>query len=73
MLTAMCGVEHAQIHQWLVSKKKNGNNDKQKLLSRLYENMKQDDIDLLAEINDKKELKELARDFGNEDKQIKLK
>ena len=73
MLTAMCGVEQAQFHPWLGSKKKNGNNDKQKLLSRLYENMKQDDIDLLAEINDKKELKELARDFGNEDKQIKLK
>ena len=35
--------------------------------------MKQDEVDLLAEINDKKELKELARDFGNEDKQIKLK
>ena len=73
MLTAMCGVEQQQFHPWLGSKKKSGNNDKQKLLSRLYENMKQDDVDLLAEINDKKELKELARDFGNDDKQIKLK
>ena len=43
------------------------------MLGTLYENMKQDDIELLAEINDKKELKELARDFGNDDKQIKLK
>ena len=73
MLTAMCGVEQGQFHPWLGSKKKTGNNDKQKLLSKLYENMKQDDVDLLAEINDKKELKELARDFGNDDKQIKLK
>ena len=73
ILTAMCGVEQQQFHPWLGSKKKSGNNDKQKLLSRLYENMKQDDVDLLAEINDKKELKELARDFGNDDKQIKLK
>ena len=73
MLTAMCGVEQGQFHPWLGSKKKTGNNDKQKLLSQLYENMKQDDVDLLAEINDKKELKELARDFGNDDKQIKLK
>ena len=73
ILTAMCGVEQGQFHPWLGSKKKTGNNDKQKLLTQLYENMKQDDIDLLAEINDKKELKELARDFGNDDKQIKLK
>ena len=73
MLTAMCGVEEQQFHPWLGSKKKTGNNDKQKMLSTLYENMKQDDIELLAEINDKKELKELARDFGNDDKQIKLK
>ena len=73
ILTAMCGVEQAQFHPWLGSKKKTGNSDKQKLLTQLYENMKSDDIDVLAEINDKKELKELARDFGNDDKQIKLK
>ena len=73
MLTAMCGVEQQQFHPWLGSKKKTGNNDKQKMLTTLYENMKQDDIEILAEINDKKELKELARDFGNDDKQIKLK
>ena len=73
MLTSMCGVEQGQFHPWLGSKKKTGNGDKQKLLTRLYENMKSDDIDLLADINDKKELKELARDFGNDDKQIKLK
>ena len=73
ILTAMCGVEQGQFHPWLGSKKKTGNNDKQKMLTTLYENMKQDDIELLAEINDKKEQKELARDFGNDDKQIKLK
>ena len=73
MLTAMCGVEQAQFHPWLGSKKKSGSNTKQKLLLQLYENMKQDDIETLADINDKKELKELARDFGKDDKQIKLK
>ena len=73
MLTAMCGVEQGQFHPWLGSKKKSGNNDKQKLLTQLYANMKSDDIETLADINDKKELKELARDFGNDDKQIKLK
>ena len=73
MLTSICGVEQGQFHPWLGSKKKTGNNEKQKLLTQLYENMKSDDIDLLADINDKKELKELARDFGNDDKQIKLK
>ena len=73
ILTAMCGVEQSQFPPWLGSKKKTGNSDKQKLLTQLYENMKSDDIDVLAEINNKKELKELARDFGNDDKQIKLK
>ena len=73
MLTSMCGVEQAQFHPWLGSKKKTSNSEKQKLLTQLYQNMKSDDIDVLAEINDKKELKELARDFGNDDKQIKLK
>jgi hypothetical protein len=68
----MCGVEQGQFHPWLGSKKKTGNNDKQKLLTQLYENMKLDDIETLAEINDKKELKELAKDFGQDDKQIKL-
>ncbi|MAH07472.1 hypothetical protein CMI38_04450 [Candidatus Pacearchaeota archaeon] len=72
LLTSMCGVEQGQFHPWLGSKKKTGNNDKQKLLTQLYENMKLDDIETLAEINDKKELKELAKDFGQDDKQIKL-
>ena len=64
-------MQQAQFHPWLGSKKKSGDNDKQKLLFQLYENMKQDDIETLADINDKKELEELARDFGNDDKQIK--
>ena len=73
MLTSMCGGEQGPFHPWLGSKKNTGDNAKQKLLTQLYENMKSDDIDLLADINDKKELKELARDLGNDDKQIKLK
>ena len=35
MLTAMCGVEQQQFHPWLGSKKKTGNNDKQKMLSEI--------------------------------------
>ena len=49
-------------HQWIGFKKKKGNNNAQKLLEKIYPNMKQDEVDLLARISTKKELKELAKD-----------
>jgi hypothetical protein len=49
-------------HQWIGFKKKKGNNNAQKLLEKIYPNMKQDEVDLLAGISTKKELKELAKE-----------
>ena len=49
-------------HQWIGFKKKKGNNNAQKLLEKIYPNMKQDEVDLLARISTKKELKELAKE-----------
>jgi hypothetical protein len=60
-----------QYHYWLKAKKKEGNNKSQKFLSKLYPNMKADEIDLLAKLNDKKDIKKLAQTLGIEDKEIK--
>ena len=50
-------------HQWIGFKKKNGDNSKGvKLLEKIYPNMKQDEIELLANLSTKKELKQLAEE-----------
>lgn len=61
----------SQFHYWLNAKKKEGNNKAQKFLAKLYPNMKSDEIDLLAKINDKRDIADLARKLGYDDKTIK--
>jgi hypothetical protein len=51
-----------EFHQWLGFKKKQGNNNATKLLQKIYPNMKEDEVDLLARLSTKKELKELAKE-----------
>ena len=41
------------------------------MLRELYPNKKIDEIELMLHINDKKELKQLAKDYGYDDKQLK--
>ena len=60
-----------QHHYWQATKKKEGNNKAQKFLAKLYPTLKQDEIDLLAQINDKRDIERLARELGLDDKQIK--
>jgi len=62
-----------QRHYWQASKKKEGvNNSKSiKFLTKLYPHMKQDEIEMLAELNDVKELKALAKSMGMPDNEIK--
>ena len=60
-----------QFHYWLKAKKKEGDNKAQKFLAKLYPNMKSDEIDLLAKINDKRDLADMARKLGYDDKSIK--
>jgi hypothetical protein len=59
-------------HQWLAASKRNSSNNKaEKFLREIYPNAKQDEIELMANLNDKNDLKELARSHGWDDKQIK--
>jgi hypothetical protein len=60
-----------QYHYWLNGKKKEGNNKAQKFLAKIFPEMKSDEIELLAKINDKRDLDSLARKHGFDDKQIK--
>ena len=58
----------AQRHQWIAPKKKEaGNNEIKKILMELYPAMKMSDIETLAAITDKKELREYLREHGNAD------
>ena len=57
-----------QRHQWIAPKKKEaGANEVKKILMRLYPNMKLADIDVLAQLTDKKDLKQLLREHGDQD------
>jgi hypothetical protein len=60
-----------QNHYWQPTKKKEGNNKAQKFLAALYPAMKQDEIDVLAKINDMKTIKQLGQKMGMEDKVLK--
>ena len=52
-----------EFHPWIGFKKKAGGNDKAvKLLEQIYPNMKTDEVELLAGLSTKKELKQLAEE-----------
>ena len=59
-------------HTWIGMKKRDSSNNKsEKFLRELYPEARDDEIALLAVINDKKELRDLARLHGWDDKRIK--
>ena len=72
LCTAVSPGKGTQKHYWLAAKKKQGDNNKaEKFLIVLFPQLKSDEIKLLAEINDKDDLKHLAREHGWDDKRIK--
>ena len=61
-----------QRHYWQASKKKEGSNSKAlKFLTKLYPHLRTDELELLAELNDAKELKAVAKTMGMSDSEIK--
>ena len=60
-----------QYHQWISPKKRENNNKAIKFLRELYPTAKDDELELLAQLNDTKELKHQARLMGWDDKRIK--
>jgi len=61
-----------QHHYWQPAKKKDTSNNKiVKFLEEIYPQLKDDEIALLAEINDRRDIEDLARKHGWDDKSIK--
>lgn len=63
-----------QFHYWLNGKKKDSNAANAKLtkfLAEQFPDLREDEIELLAQINDKRDINDLARELGLDDKQIK--
>lgn len=59
----------SQRHQWIAPKKKEtGSNEVKKQLLELFPNMKTADIDVLATVTDKKDIKEYLRERGRDSK-----
>lgn len=59
-------------HYWLKTPKKGASSNKErKFLQQLYPNAKEDELDMLVDINSKEELKEHAQALGWSDKEIK--
>jgi len=67
MATAVSPGMGAQRHNWIAPKKKEaGAGAIKKQLHELYPHFKDDEIDLMAELTDKKELAQLQRAHGND-------
>jgi len=60
-----------QYHQWITPKKKTTDNKAVKFFREQYPHLKEDDLKLLTDINDKDDLKRMARELGWDDKRIK--
>jgi hypothetical protein len=72
-LVCMTGNEDKKIyfHEWIGYKKKTGDNKVLKFLETIYPDMKSDELELLASMTDKKEIKEYAKELGMTDAEIK--
>lgn len=60
-------------HQYIPNKKKNAGyeNKHLKFFNQLYPHLKRDDLELLASINSKEDIKRMAKELGWDDKRIK--
>ena len=70
-LLSLCGVGFKQYHQFIRPPKGRTKSKIQKFLLEVYPTAKYSDLELIESINTVDELKELAKDHGYDDKQIK--
>lgn len=71
MCTTVSPAMGNQRHYWLGTKKSERDNKAIKFLTSLHPELKPDDIELLAELNSKEDLRNMARQHGWDDKRIK--
>jgi hypothetical protein len=60
-----------QTHKWLAAGKSGNDNKAIKFLKNIYPTAKKDELELLARINTRDDLKQLAREYGWDDRRIK--
>lgn len=60
-----------QRHNWVSPKKKESNSKAARFFREIYPHLKEDDIELLGRLNNKDDIKQLARNHGWDDKRIK--
>lgn len=59
-------------HDWIKQKKRESSENKTiKFLKNFYPDYKEDELELLAKVNSKEDLKQLAREHGWDDKRIR--
>lgn len=65
LLCASGGTGKIEFHSWIGFKKRNNSNSKViKFLEEIYPHLKEDEVDTLARISTKQELRQLAEDHG---------
>jgi len=66
LILCQCGnTGKKEFHPWIGFKKKNADDSKViNFLKSIYPNMKEDEVELLAGISTKKEIKQLAEEYG---------
>jgi hypothetical protein len=70
-LMALCGVGKKQFHPWIKPGKGIKKNRLTIWLADVHKHLKEDEIELLTELNSTKELKQYAEDLGLQDNEIK--
>lgn len=60
-----------QRHNWVSPKKKESNSKAARFFREIYPHLKEDDIELLGRLNNKDDIKQMARNHGWDDKRIK--
>lgn len=72
-LLCLCSHENRNVlfHEWIGFKKKKGDTKRIKFLLQVYPNRKENELEMLTELMDLKDFKQLAKDFGYSDKEIK--
>ena len=59
--------QHIEYHPYIGHKKRKSDNNVIKILEQVYPNLKNDEVELLAKISSRKEIKQLAEDYGIDD------
>lgn len=71
-LLCMCSHESRKIffHEWIGFKKKKGDTKRIKFLEEKFPHLKEDELDLLAQMTELSDLKQLAEDYGYSKQEI---